>query len=113
MSSCRQCVTADTVATWRGFHLRRTTVRAVAFGIGLVVSVLWLPLYCRGSHQDPVGAVYTGTIAGVFWGLFERTCLHGAHEDRKIRVWLFFVGKVATVVVTACLVGKLLLYMDW
>jgi len=77
----------------------------------MVVITLWLPLFCTGRDQSPSGAVYTGVITGAFWGLFERTCLHEAHDDRKIRVWLFFGGKAAAIVVAAYLAGTLLLYL--
>jgi hypothetical protein len=77
----------------------------------MVVLGLWGPLSCTGRDQSLSGAVYTGVVTGAFWGLFERTCLHEAHDDRKIRVWLFFGGKAAAIVAAACLVGRLLLYI--
>jgi hypothetical protein len=109
MMRCDRCVADDTSPLGRRLRLRRSTLRAVYFGlVPFAVFAYQNPDRGGPTHRLAVAAINGGLTAALVF-VIERSRVHFRHKERRGQFVLLAVVLFATVFGAGLLVADLLL----
>ena len=108
---CQRCAVDGTIPLGRRLRVRRSTLRAVYFGLALFAVFAYVSTDWGKPVRVLTEAAYGGAVSGALMLVMERAQVHLQHEPRRGQLLLRTVVLFAITVGAGLLLADLLLWV--